>query len=158
MRLFECYDSVGTPVSSLSSQPTCQLTADRPDDWVSYTHPQGWVYFYHPKTRAVTNDDIRQPEILDVVERYIATYPFSDLSDNMELLVPHDPQTDEHIFSVIVNHESCMAGYSPKDVKIFEGIDADHGSYYCLHSAASTPHDIASLRSEQTTKDVLELP
>ncbi|KAH8988605.1 hypothetical protein EDB92DRAFT_1871486 [Lactarius akahatsu] len=45
----------------------------------------------------------------------------------MELLVPHDPQPDEHMFSLIVNHESSMAGYSPKDVKVFEGIDPDHG-------------------------------
>lgn len=96
------------------------------EDWVAYTHPQGWVYFYHPKIRVVTNDDIRQPEVLDAVERYIATYPFSDLSDDMELLVHHDPQPDEHMFSVLVNHESCMAGYSPKDVKVFKGMDPDH--------------------------------
>ncbi|KAH9045177.1 hypothetical protein EDB85DRAFT_2137274 [Lactarius pseudohatsudake] len=97
-----------------------------PEDWVAHTHPQGWVYFCHPKTHVVTNDDIRQPDILDVVERYLATYPFSDLSDKMELLVPHDPQPDEHMFSLIVNHESSMAGYSPKDVKVFEGINPDH--------------------------------
>ncbi len=76
----------------------------------------------------------------------------------MELLVPHDPQPDEHMFSLLVNHESCMAGYSPKDVKVFEGIDAGHGSYHCLHSATPTPHEIASVYSEQTAKDVLELP
>jgi hypothetical protein len=125
---------------------------------VSHTHPQGWVYFYHPKSRVVTNDDVRQPKILNVVERYIATYPFPDLSDDMELLVPHDPQTDEHMFSLIVNHESCMAGYRPKDVKVSEDMDADHGSYQCLHGATSTPHEIAPARSEQTAKDVLELP
>jgi hypothetical protein len=76
----------------------------------------------------------------------------------MELVVPHNPQTDEHILSLIVNHESCMAGYSPKDVKVFDGMDADHGSYHCLHSATSTSHKIASVHSEQTAKDVLELP
>ena len=72
----------------------------------------------------------------------------------MELLIPHDPQPDEHMFSLLVNHESCMAGYSPKDVKGLEGMDADHGSYHCLRSATST-HIV---RSEQTAKDVLELP
>ena len=125
---------------------------------MSHTHPEGWVYFYHPKIRVVTNDDIRQPEVLDAVERYIATYPFSDLSDNMELLVHHAPQPDEHMFSLLVNHEYCMAGYSPKDVKVFEVMGADHGSYYYLHSATSTPHEIPSAHSEQTEKDVLELP
>lgn len=151
------YDSVGSPVSSLYSSLRL-LTAGRPgstpEDWVAHTHPQGWVYFYHPKTRVVTNDDIRQPKNLDVVEKYIATYPFSNLSDKMELLVPHDPQPGEHMFSLLVNHESCMAGYSTKDVKVFEGTDADHGNYQCSQSVIST-HTVPS---EQTAKDVLGLP
>ena len=76
------------------------------------------------------------------------------MSDMMELLIPHALQPDEHMFSLIVNHESCMAGYSLKDVNFFEGMDADHGSYHFLHCATSAPHTI---RSEQTAKNVLEL-
>jgi len=130
-----------------------------PEDWVCHTHPQGWVYFYHPKTRVVTNDDIRQPEVLDVVERYMATYPFSDLSDSMELVVPHDPQTDEHIFSLIVNHESCMAGYNPKDVKVFDDMDADHVNkrrrMYWNYLERHPNHFPLHLTAEQEARDAL---
>ena len=103
-----------------------------PEGWSSHIHPQGWVYFYHPKIRVITNDDIRVPSVLDTVEKYIATYPFSDLADRMELLVPHNPQLDEHMFSLIVNHKSCLAGYDLKDVISTEGMEADQGAFYSM--------------------------
>jgi len=135
------------------------LKGSTPEAWVAHTPPQGWVYFYHPETRVVTNDDIRRPEILDVVERYIATYPFSDLSDKMELLVPHDPQPDEHMFSLLVNHESCMAGYTPKDVKVFEGMDADHVNkrrrMYWNYLERHPNHFSLPLTVEQEARDAL---
>ena len=46
----------------------------------------------------------------------------------MELLVPHDPQPNEHMFTLVVNHDSCMAGYDLKDVMSTEGMKADHGA------------------------------
>jgi hypothetical protein len=49
------------------------------------------------------------------------------LVDGMELLVPHDPQPNEHMFSLVVNHNSCMAGYSLKEVMFAEDMEADHG-------------------------------
>jgi hypothetical protein len=106
--------------------------------------------------RVVTNDDIRTPSILSTLEEYIATYPFSDLADGMdsELRLPYDPQPNEHIFSLIVNHKSCMAGYDVKDVMSPEGMEADQG--------ASNPTSVYTLLtrvlSEQTAKNVLELP
>jgi hypothetical protein len=125
-----------------------------PEGWISHIHPQGWVYFYHPKMRVVTNDDIRTPNILNTLERYLATYPFSDLADGMELRVPYDPQPNEHMFSLIINHKSCMAGYNAKDVISSGGMKADHGAF--------NPMDVYTLLtrifSEQTAKDVLELP
>ncbi|KAH9973084.1 hypothetical protein BGW80DRAFT_283777 [Lactifluus volemus] len=77
-----------------------QSTLPTPEGWISYIHPQGWAYFYHPRARMITNDDIRRPELLDVIEKYIVTYPFS-LTDGMELFVPHDPQPNEHMFSLL---------------------------------------------------------
>ncbi|KAF8484550.1 hypothetical protein DFH94DRAFT_714429 [Russula ochroleuca] len=96
-----------------------------PEGWTSHIHPRGWFYFYHSKIRVVTNDDIRTPSVLDTVEKYIATYPLGDLADGMELLIPHGPQPDEHMFSLIVNHKSCMAGYDLKDVMSTERMEAD---------------------------------
>ena len=135
-------------------EPCVPSQLPTPEGWTSHIHPQGWVYFYHPKTRMVTNDDIRTPSILNTLESYIATYPFCDLADGMELRLPYDPQPDEHMFSLIVNHKSCMAGYSMKDVKSTEGMKADNGAF--------NPMGIYTLLtrvlSEQTAKDVLELP
>jgi hypothetical protein len=129
--------STNVPVSSVTENSASPLTTVRrldlsppptPEEWSSHIHPQGWVYFYHPKIRVVTNDDIRAPSVLDTVEKYIATYPLSDLADGMELLVPHNPQLDEHMFTLIVNHKSCMAGYDLADVISIEGMEADHGA------------------------------
>jgi hypothetical protein len=104
-------------------------TPPTPEGWLAHIHPQGWVYFYHPKARAVTNDDIRMPEVLDVIQKYMATYPFSDLTDGMELLIPHNPQPNEHMFSLIVNHKTCLAGYSIMDVQSPERMEAEHGAF-----------------------------
>jgi hypothetical protein len=125
------YDGVAPVifVSEARIELRVQSTLPIPEGWIAHIHPQGWVYFYHPKTRVVTNDDIRTPDVLDVVEKYMATYPFSDLTDGMELLTPHDPQPNEHMFSLVVNHNSCMAGYSMKDVQAAEWLEADHGAF-----------------------------
>ena len=125
-----------------------------PNGWVTHVHPQGWVYFSYPEARVVTNDDIRVPKVLDTIEKYTMTYPLCDLVDGMELLVPHDPQPGEHMFSLVVNHSSCMAGYSLQDVMSAEGMEADHGAYYQngSHTALTCVH------SKQAAEDVLELP
>ena len=72
----------------------------------------------------------------------------------MELLVPHDPQADEHTFSLIINHKSCMAGYNLKDVMSTEGMKADH----CTFNPMGVHTLLTRVLSEQTAKDVLELP
>lgn len=96
---------------------------------MSHVHPQGWVYFSHPETRVVTNDDIRVPKVLDTIRKYTMTYSLGDLVDGMELLVPHDPQPGEHMFSLVINHNACTAGYSLKDLMFMEDMEADHGVY-----------------------------
>ncbi|KAH9965722.1 hypothetical protein BC827DRAFT_760720 [Russula dissimulans] len=106
--------------------PPVQSTPPVPEGWISHIHPQGWAYFRHPKIRVVTNDDIRIPKVLETVESYIKTYPFSDLEDGMELLVPHDPQPNEHAASLVINHKFCMAGYDVKEVISTAGMEADH--------------------------------
>jgi hypothetical protein len=102
----------------------------------------------------VTNDDIRTPSILSTLEKYIATYPLCDLADGMELRLPYDPQPDEHMFSLIVNHQSCMAGYSLEDVMSTREMKADHGTFTTMDVYTLLTHVL----SEQTAKDVLELP
>ena len=101
----------------------------------------------------VTNDDVRTPSVLSTVEKYIATYPICDLADGMELLVPHGPQPDEHMFSLIINHKSCMAGYNLKDVMSTKGMKADHSTFNPMGVYTL----LTRVLSEQTAKDVLEL-
>jgi len=109
--------------------PPIHSTHPTPKGWMSHVHPQGWVYFSHPETRVVTNDDIRVPKVLDTIRKYTMTYSLGDLVDGMELLVPHDPQPGEHMFSLVINHNACTAGYSLKDVMFMEDMEADHGVY-----------------------------
>ena len=80
----------------------------------------------------------------------------SDLADGMELLVPHNPQLDEHMFTLIVNHKSCMAGYDLTDVISTEGMEADHGAFNSIGGGVYI--SLTCVRSEQAAKDVLELP
>jgi len=118
--------TIRTSQYDCTQAPPVQSTPPVPEGWISHTHPQGWAYFHHPKIRVVTNDDIRIPKVLEAVESYIETYPFSDLEDGMELLVPHDPQPNEHTVSLVVNHKFCMAGYDVREVISTAGMEADH--------------------------------
>jgi hypothetical protein len=133
-------------------QDSCVLSPDSPlptpKGWISHIHPRGWLYFYHPKIRVVTNDDIRTPSVLDTVEKYIVTYPFGDLADGMEVLIPHGPQPDEHMFSLIVNHKSCMAGYDLKDVMSTEPMKADRGALNTTGAGRSTTPVTLTLRPQ----------
>jgi hypothetical protein len=134
-------------------EPCVPSPSPTPEGWTSHIHPQGWVYFYHPKIRVVTNDDIRTPSVLGTVEKYIATYPFCDLADGMELLVPHDPQPDEEMFPLVVNHKTCMAGYDLKDLMSTEGMEADHGAFNTMGVYTL----LTCFRSKQAAENVLEL-
>ncbi|KAI0265174.1 hypothetical protein BC834DRAFT_880407 [Gloeopeniophorella convolvens] len=116
--------TVSEPPRQNSKVPSLQNTLPTPEGWTTHIHPQGWVYFHNAKSRVVTNDDVRSPEVLDVIEKYMETYPLSDLTDGLELLIPHNPQPNEHMFSLVANHQTCMTGYGLKDVLTTEGMEA----------------------------------
>ena len=78
---------------------------------------QGWLYFSNPAVNTVTDQDIRKPKTLDLVERTITFhYPLGTLGEGMELhlfnLSPV-PELDASSipFNLIVNHQSCVASY-----------------------------------------------
>ncbi|KAI9513182.1 hypothetical protein F5148DRAFT_1156722 [Russula earlei] len=144
---------------TLSNHRRVQSIRPVPKGWISHIHPQGWVYFNHPKIRVVTNDDIRTPKVLETVENYIETYPFCNLLDGMELLVPHDPQPNEHTFTLVVNHNLFMAGYDVTDVISIEGMDADHVNkrrrMYWNHLERHPNHVLLPPNAEKEARDAL---
>jgi len=87
------------------------------------------------------------------------TYPLCDLVDGMELRVPHDPRPSEHMFSLVVNHNSCMAGYSLKEVMSSEGMEADHVNkrrrMYWNYLERHPNHVLLPPNAEQEARDAL---
>ncbi|KAF9569355.1 hypothetical protein CPC08DRAFT_180170 [Agrocybe pediades] len=88
----------------------------------------GWVYFYNPSLKVVTDQDIRQPEILAIIEASYAGYPLSDLSEGMEVHLHvqslkdlQKPQESRDKYSMqtynlTINHKYCIASSDPLEV------------------------------------------
>ena len=78
-----------------------------PLGWSTHIHPQGWVYFVHKERKVVTDEDVRSPEALCSVEKYLSTYPLAEIDENMEVLVPPNVEPDDH--SMSISHHSTLA-------------------------------------------------
>ncbi|KAG6868453.1 hypothetical protein C0993_002591 [Termitomyces sp. T159_Od127] len=50
-----------------------------------FNEVQGWVYFYSRYLKVVTDQDIRKPEIYEVVNRNTVNYPLPELDTQMEI-------------------------------------------------------------------------
>ncbi|KAF8192587.1 hypothetical protein BJ912DRAFT_962460 [Pholiota molesta] len=91
-------------------------------DWTLCVHPQGWVYFYNPVLKAVTDQDIRQPEVLLHTEEICSQYPLSELSEQMEVHI-HMTQMislaigSKGLFNLAISHIHCVASYDLDEVK-----------------------------------------
>lgn len=73
------------------------------------THPSGWIYFVNSTLNVVTDDDIRDPNVL------------SALSGQMDALPALPPGCEVHLhtkafLTIFVNHERALSGYSPEVV------------------------------------------
>lgn len=91
-----------------------------PDIWTLCVHPQGWVYFYSSVSKVVTNQDIRDPDIFEIVTKNTANYPLPDLDASMEvqLLVQMSAglQGMASLF-LVINNKHCVASYDLREVK-----------------------------------------
>ncbi|GLB33676.1 hypothetical protein LshimejAT787_0105600 [Lyophyllum shimeji] len=91
-----------------------------PDMWTLCVHPQGWIYFHSCALKVVTNQDVRDPGICELVTRSTANYPLPDLDDQMEvqLLVSTDAgQQGMASLFLVINHKHCVASYDLREVK-----------------------------------------
>jgi hypothetical protein len=85
---------------------------------------QGWLYFSNPAFNAVTDQDVRDPQALEVVEQaMIEHYPLGTFGEGMEIhlfnLHPHSAgkaDATPGLFNLVVNHQSCVASYDADEV------------------------------------------
>ncbi|KAI0720666.1 hypothetical protein C8T65DRAFT_735621 [Cerioporus squamosus] len=61
-----------------------------PPDWVAYTHPEGRLYFYNPLKRIYTDTDVRDPKLLEILERFSAQIDEMVHERGLELPPDHD--------------------------------------------------------------------
>ncbi|KAI0068930.1 hypothetical protein BV25DRAFT_65802 [Artomyces pyxidatus] len=110
----------GGTVRTVGAAPSWESSQENEfawEGWNIHIHPQGWLYFRDPVARVITDEDIRQPTTLRAVEEYIRTFPITELEEDMELLVPHDPRPDDHTFALAVNHALGLASRHIAEVK-----------------------------------------
>ncbi|KAF8076255.1 hypothetical protein FPV67DRAFT_405896 [Lyophyllum atratum] len=91
-----------------------------PDIWALCVHPQGWIYFYSSFLKVVTDQDVRDPDISELLIKNTSNYPLPDLDDQMEvqLFVQTNmgPEGMANIF-LVINHKHCVAAYDLHEVR-----------------------------------------
>ncbi|KAH6915305.1 hypothetical protein BKA70DRAFT_1258622 [Coprinopsis sp. MPI-PUGE-AT-0042] len=109
--------------SSDCSDPSFEVESKSlPSPWAAHIHPRGWLYFSNPACKAVTDQDVRDPQTLEIVERTIAKhYPPGTLGEGMEIhLHPQRPVGEQDAasdpYNLVVNHQSCVASYQVEHV------------------------------------------
>lgn len=79
-----------------------------PDGWSAYVHPAGWIYFVNP-LRVVTDDDIRDPEVLSALSSQFSFLP--ELPAGCEVHVHA-----KSLLRTYVNHTLALGGWDPEAV------------------------------------------
>ncbi|KAJ7276272.1 hypothetical protein B0H12DRAFT_1084441, partial [Mycena haematopus] len=88
-----------------------------PEGWLLHVHPQGWIYFSNPSLRIVTDQDIRLPEVYELLDK-VTQSPLNnaDASDGIELHIQltkelSDVAEGRGVLSLAINHLHCIASY-----------------------------------------------
>ncbi|KAF9469012.1 hypothetical protein BDZ94DRAFT_1208240 [Collybia nuda] len=95
-------------------------TIPLPDDWLLCVHPQGWIYFYSHILKVVTDQDIRDETVYQLITQHTSDYPLSELNEGMEVQLHVKPQpggAGAATFYLVVNHKDCIASYEREEVK-----------------------------------------
>ena len=72
-----------------------------------YIHPQGWVYFRNHACHVVTDDDIRDPDILKKLNKTCEWLgPPSEAEQDIYVVAPGDIP-----FMMFVNHDHAIASF-----------------------------------------------
>lgn len=78
---------------------------------------QGGVYFHNPSLKIVTDQDMRQPRLLQLMEETAKLYPSSNLSENMEIQISSFQKDKIHWeTNLAINHKHCVASSNFDDV------------------------------------------
>lgn len=87
---------------------------------------QGWIYFYNHSLRAIADQNIRLPGILEMTQQTYSGYPLSELAEGMEVHLHVQAQKIAEkfegnnggiaTFNLTINHKHCVASYEIADV------------------------------------------
>jgi hypothetical protein len=78
---------------------------------------QGSVYFHNPALKIVTDQDMRQLRLLQLMEETAKLYPSSELSENMEIHISSFPKDKiQGAINLAINHKHCVASSNFDDV------------------------------------------
>ncbi|KAF8211266.1 hypothetical protein K438DRAFT_1807001 [Mycena galopus ATCC 62051] len=103
-----------------------------PEGWVCHVHPQGWIYFSNPSLRIVTDQDIRIPEVHEILDK-VTQLPLNN-EDGIELHLQAtrelsgaatEDRTQAGVLSLAINHSHCIASYKLEDVTQFDSLQRD---------------------------------
>ncbi|KAJ6599194.1 hypothetical protein DFH09DRAFT_1130389 [Mycena vulgaris] len=103
-----------------------------PEGWQLHVHPQGWIYFSSPFLKIVTDQDIRSPEVYEVVhDQATRLNPVNSGDPGIEIHMQVTKElsgTDASgrgVMSLAINHSHCIASYEFEEVKDLETLQRD---------------------------------
>ncbi|KAJ7179253.1 hypothetical protein C8R46DRAFT_1073123 [Mycena filopes] len=114
----------------VSRSSTLVAESSVPEGWLLHVHPQGWIYFSSPSLKIVTDQDVRIPEVYEILDKAIQLNPSNvDLGDiETHLQVTQDLQSSGPgvgVLSLAIDHSNCIASYEFHDVKSFNDPPTD---------------------------------
>ncbi|KAJ6629122.1 hypothetical protein B0H10DRAFT_1987987 [Mycena sp. CBHHK59/15] len=106
-------------------------TSPVPEGWQLHVHPQGWIYFSSPSMKVVTDQDVRLPEVYEILhDQATRLNPLTSTDEGMEIHLQAAKQLDgpadgRSVFSLAINHTHCIASYEVEDVREFDVLRGD---------------------------------
>ncbi|KAF7355205.1 hypothetical protein MSAN_01436300 [Mycena sanguinolenta] len=115
----------------VSRSSTLVADSSVPEGWALHAHPQGWVYFTNPTLRIVTDQDVRLPEICEMLDK--VTQFCLNNADGIELHLQVAKElsgaAEGHgagALSLAINHLHCVASYDLEEVTTrFDSLQTD---------------------------------
>ncbi|KAJ6516023.1 hypothetical protein C8R45DRAFT_958497 [Mycena sanguinolenta] len=111
----------------VSRSSTLVADSSVPEGWVLHAHPQGWLYFTNPALQIVTDQDVRLPEICEMLDK-VTQFPLNK-ADGIELHLQVAKELrgaaegrGVGALSLAINHLHCVASYDLEEVTT--GVDS----------------------------------
>lgn len=77
------------------------------------------MYFFNPILKVLTDQDVRKPTMLRMIERASYRYPLEVLKDGMEIQMTvqsYAESSGEYGLNLAINHAYCVASYDLNEI------------------------------------------